>query len=150
MIEVNNLELLKFSQTAIHGKVPEHIGNVFPLEKYACLGEFRPDGQALWVVSFYDFKRDHDCVLDIALNIGGLFSRDLFERIRRLVCHYAFVQNSLLRMTTFVRVSNKKSYRITKKWGFREEGLIKLGFGPPKPEDMHVFGLTRDECNKWI
>ena len=149
MIEVNNLELLKYSQIAIHGKVPDHIGNVFPSEKYACLGEFRPDGEALWAVSVYDFRVGHDCVLDVALNVDGLFSRVLFEKIARVVCDYTFAQNNLLRMTTFVRASNKKSYRITKRWGFREEGIVKLGFGPPNPENMYVFGMTRNEC-KWI
>ena len=149
MIEVNNLELLKFSQMAIHGKVPDHIGDVFPHEKYACFGEFDSNGQAVWAVSVYDFRRDHDCVLDVALSIDGLFSRALFEKIARVVCNYTFTQNNLLRMTTFVRASNKRSHRITKRWGFREEGLVKLGFGPPIPEDMYVFGMTKDEC-KWI
>jgi RimJ/RimL family protein N-acetyltransferase len=149
MIEINNLDLLKFSKIAIHGRVTEDVGDVFPSEKYACMGEFKPDGQALWAVSVYDFRRDHDCILDVALSVDGLFSRALFEKIARAVCNYTFVQNKLLRMTTFVRVSNKKSYRITKRWGFREEGLIKLGFGPPNPEDMYVFGMTREEC-KWI
>ena len=149
MVEINNLELLKFSQRAIHGKVPEHIGAEFPKEKYTCFGEFRPDGEALWAVSVYDFKRDHDCILDVALNIGGLFSKSLFEKIARVVSNYVFVQSRLLRMTVFIRESNKRSYRIVKKWGFREEGFIKLGFGPPTPEDMYVFGMTRDEC-KWI
>lgn len=149
-ISINNLELLRYSQMAIHGSIPDHIGDVFPAEKYTCFGEFREDGQALWVVSVYDFKKGHDCTMDIALNLSsGLFSRSLFEKIARVTCDYVFNQCELLRMTTFVRASNRRSYRITKRWGYVEEGLVRLGFGPPNPEDMVVFGMTRDEC-KWI
>lgn len=146
---INDINLLKYSKIAIHGKVPEHISDDFPTDRYACFGEYREDGQALWAVSVYDFKRGHDCTLDVALNVKGLFSRVLFEKIAKIVCNYAFVQNNLIRMTTFVRVSNKKSYRITKKWGFVEEGLIRMGFGEPNPEDMYVFGMLKTDC-KWI
>jgi hypothetical protein len=148
-ILINDLELLKFSQMAIHGKIKDEITDVFPSDKYACFGEFKPNKEALWAVSVYDFRVDHDCVLDVALSVDGLFSRALFEKIARVICNYTFVQCGLLRMTTFVRASNKKSYRITKRWGFRDEGYIRLGFGPPEPEDMVVFGMTKDEC-KWI
>lgn len=148
-VVINDINLLKFSKLAIHGKIPDEIKNEFPSDKYACFGEYKQNGEALWAVSVYDFKRDHDCVLDVALNMDGLFSRKLFEKIARVICNYTFIQSRLVRMTTFVRASNKKSYRITKRWGFREEGLIKLGFGPPEIEDMYVFGMTKDEC-KWI
>ncbi len=148
-VRINDLELLKYLQVSIYGSVSEGVDDIFPNDRYACFGEFRSDGQAMWAVSVYDFKRNHDCTLDVALNLDGLFSRGLFEKIARVVCDYTFKQTNLLRMTTYVRVSNQRSRRITKGWGFREEGLIRLGFGPPLPEDMYVFGMTYDEC-KWI
>lgn len=148
-VRINDLDLLKYIQVAIYGEVSSGIGDVFPGDRYVCFGEFREDGQAMWAVSVYDFKGGHDCTLDVALNLEGLLSRNLFEKIARVVCNYTFVQSKLLRMTTYVRASNERSRRITRRWGFREEGYIRLGFGPPRPEDMYVFGMTYDEC-KWI
>lgn len=148
-VKINDLELLKFSQVAIYGKVHDGIGDTFPDDRYVCFGEYRPDGQALWAVSVYDFKRDHNCVLDVALNLNGLFSRELFEKMAKVTFNYTFVQANLLRVTAYVRVSNKRSQRVVNKWGFVEEGIVRKGFGPPNIEDMIAYGMLKTEC-KWI
>jgi hypothetical protein len=143
---INDLDLLRYCHASVTGKEMEVVKNEFPKQEYACFGEYHENGEPMWAVTIYDFKKDHDCKLDIAMDIRGLFSRELFEKMAKVVFGYVFNQANLLRCTIQVRASNKRSLRLVKRWGFKEEGLIRNGYGPPKIEDMYILGMLRQEC----
>lgn len=149
IVKINDLDLLRFCHAKIVGKELKDFNGAFPADECVCFGEYHADGEPKWSAVLYKFKKNHDCLLELAMNLRGLFSRKLFEKMARVVFDYAFNQAKLLRMSTQVRVSNKKSIRITKAWGFEQEGLTKSGYGPPDVEDMVNFGLLRGNC-KWI
>lgn len=146
-IFINDINLLRFCYRMTSEKTIEEVGDFFPVDKYACYGEYKKDGNPLWSVIFYDFKKNHECSVDIALNLkGALFSRELFEKIAYIVYDYVFRQAKLLRGNAYVRDSNKKSIRLTQKFGFVKEGYRPFGYGPPNIEGMHIFGMTLDSC----
>lgn len=146
-IQINNLDLLKFCHARILGE--ELDATEFPTDKCVCFGEFYEDGEPYWSAVIRKVREGHDCFLEFAMNLRGMFTPSQFQRMARVVFNYIFVQANLLKCNTHVRVSNKKSIRITKAWGFSIEGITRLGFGKPKIEDMIHFGLLKDEC-KWI
>lgn len=147
MLKINDLNLLRFCYGMTSGKSIDDLGDFFPEEKYACIGEYRKDGDPLWAIIFYDFKENHECSVDIALNLkNALFSRELFEKIAYIVYEYVFNQANLLRCNAYVRESNKKSIRLTQKFGFSKEGFRPYGYGPPRIEGMHIFGMTLESC----
>ena len=148
-IRINDLNLLRFCHSRVTGKDMRELKNAFPSDKYACLGEYKGKDDPLWAVTFYNFTEGHDCSIDIALNVRGLFAARLFKKIARVTFDYAFNQANLKRCTVTVRKSNKASQRLVKAWGFKEEGCKRLGYAKPIPEDMYLFGLLKEEC-KWI
>lgn len=148
-VKINDLNLLRFCHAKIVGKELEDFKNSFPEDKCVCFGEYHYDGEPKWSAVLYKFTKNHDCLLELTMNLRGLFSRKLFEKMARVVFDYAFNQANLLRISTTVRASNKRSYRITKAWGFEVEGIKKLGYGPPNVEDMVNFGLLKENC-QWI
>lgn len=145
-IRINDLYLLRYCHASVTGKDMNILKDEFPTQQYACFGEYHADGTPMWVVSIYEFQKGHDCKLDIAMNIRGLFSRALFEKMGRVIADYAFNQAKLVRGTIQVRASNKSSLRLVKKWGFKEEGYIRKGYGLPKVEDMYLLGMLKEEC----
>lgn len=148
-VRINDIELLKFCEKKIAMGRPIDLPNEFPSDRCVCFGDYRNDGQPLWVVVLYDFKESHDCQMDLALNLNGMLPPSLFRMMGRVVFDYIFNQANLVRCSSQVRVSHKASLRITKAWGMKEEGLRRLGFQYPEPEDMIMFGMLKTEC-PWI
>ncbi len=146
-IEINNLELLKFCHEKILGE--DFNAKEFPKDKCACFGEFYEDGLPYWSAVVRKVREGHDCFLEFAIDLRGMLSRSQFERMAHVVFNYIFLQANLLKCNTKVRLSNIRSIRITKAWGFTIEGITRLGFFKPTPEDMVNFGMLRQEC-KWI
>lgn len=147
-IKINDLGLLRYCQAAIGGDIDE-IKDAFPADKYVCFGEYRSDGEPLWVVALYNFKHQHNCEIDITLNPKGIFTTSIFSRMGRVVFNYIFDQAKLERATVKVRESNEKSIRLAKAWGFIKEGFIRKGYSKPNIENMVILGILRSEC-RWI
>lgn len=151
-IIINDLELLKKCEKAIadeSGNEPREIGDVFPQDKCVCFGEKYPDGDPYWVVVLYNFREAHDCMIDLYLNIKGVFTPSLFNKIGRVIADYAFKQAGLSKINSCVRASNKRAMRINKFFGFKEEGIVRAGYVPPQTEDKHLFGMMHTDC-KWV
>jgi RimJ/RimL family protein N-acetyltransferase len=148
-VQINDINLLKYAYFRVTGEEFQDFDGTFPADKYVCFGEYHQNKEPLWVVYLYNFQRCHDCFLDIALNIKGLFSRQLFVRIALIIFDYVFKQAKLIRCTITVRQSNKRSLRLVKAWGFKEEGYQRLGCRVPNVEDMHILGMLKSEC-AWI
>jgi hypothetical protein len=151
-ILINDFELYKECQTEIAkfcgNKIPEY-PEAFPIEKSVCFGERYACGAPHWVVVLYNFKERHDCMIDLYLNVIGVFTMSIHHRIGRVIADYAFKQAGLKRITSTVRASNKRAMRVNKLFGFQHEGVIRSGYLPPLEEDMHLFGMLRDDC-KWL
>ncbi len=147
-VVINDINLLKFCESQIDEQDIPEIGDVFPVEKCVCFGQYNSANEPWWVVTLYNFKSGHDCMIGLSLNIKGMFSPSLFKMMGRVIFDYAFKQANLLRCTVSVRASNKASIRLAKAWGFKEEGLKRLAYQNPL-EDMYILGLLKSEC-VWI
>lgn len=148
-VKINDLDLLRYCHAKITGQHFDSLKSAFPEDKYVCFGEYRDDGQPLWSAVLHDFKNNHECTIEMALNHKGLLSPSVFKRIGRVVCDYIFNQANLTRCNSNIRISNAASIKLTKAYGFKIEGLKRDGYAPPKKEDMIILGLLKDEC-RWI
>lgn len=147
-VKINDLNLLKYCYERVSVGEMVTVPDIFPSDRCICFGEYYSDGEPIWSAVLCNFQK-HDCLLELAMNIRGLFSRVLFERMARVVFDYAFNKAGLLRISTKVRLSNTPSLKITKGWGFEVEGIVKKGYAPPRVEDMVIFGLLKENC-KWL
>lgn len=148
-IKINDLYLLKHAYKEIIGEEFPHEGNKFPDDKYVCFGEYHSDKTPFWIVIFHSFIRSHDCMIELFINKKGLFTLSTFKRMAVVVFNYVFCQAKLNRCSVQVRKSNKASMRLARAWGFQFEGIKRNGYGPPRTEDMHLFGLLKEEC-RWV
>lgn len=151
-IKINDIELLKFCESKMaemSGVELPPLPDVFPSDRCVCLGDYRCDGIPRWACVLYDFKGHHDCQMDLVINTGGVLTPSLFKMMGRVVFDYIFNQANLVRCSSHVRASHKESIRITKAWGMKEEGIKRLGYKCPQPEDMIIFGMLKTEC-PWI
>lgn len=146
-ILINDLALLKYGHEKIGG-FGEPIGDEFPKDCVS-FGQYKEDGEPFWVVALHSFKYGHDCLMDVTLNIKGMMSPSLFRMMARVVFDYIFNQAKLARVSVQVRLSNKASIRIARAWGMKDEGMKRLGFKLPSPEDMLLLGMIKTEC-PWI
>lgn len=144
--KINDLGLLRYGKAVLEGKHPDEFKNAFPSEEYACFGQYKENNEPLWVVTLHSFRKNHDCLLEMAFNKTGLFSAELFKKIGRVVGDYMFNHANLIRCTAEIRASNQKSLRLAKAWGFVLEGVKKHGFISPKVEDMHILGIYKENC----
>ncbi|WP_276200284.1 GNAT family protein [Chelatococcus sp. XZ-Ab1] len=118
-----------------------------------CIGiTFRDDakviarvvGGDLRAVVVFDRFSATDCLLHVASSGNGRwFSREL--AIRAMA--YPFLQCGLPRITAIISEHNAESLRITRKFGFVEEGRMRKA--GEHGEDELLFGLLREEC-RWL
>lgn len=146
-LKINDINLLKYCHERVGG-YGETIGDEFPKECVS-FGQYRDDGEPLWVVVFHSFKESHDCVMEYTLNNKGPMAPSLFKMICRVSYDYIFNQAKLRRCSSVCRISNTASLKITKAIGMKQEGIRRLGFQFPEPEDMVLFGMLKEEC-PWI
>lgn len=67
-------------------------------------------------------------------------------------CHWAYSTLGVQRLEAYVRVTNAHAVRIAKKFGFKQEGVLRHAVPTvnDKLEDVIVFGLLKDEFyEKW-
>lgn len=62
--------------------------------------------------------------------------------------HWPFVQLNCHRVTTRIARSNHRAIRFNEGIGFKQEGVIRGGWGPG--EDAILLGLLRDEAPEWM
>lgn len=94
-------------------------------------------------VLVYDTFGAGDCLWHVASNTKRWITR---EFILRGVA-YPFLQIGQKRITAMVSARNAPSLKLTRGFGFSEEGRLRRAgiFG----EDMIVFGMLREEC-RWL
>lgn len=151
-VVINDIELLKECESAIakaSGNEMPPIPDEYPIDKSVCFGERYTNGDPYWVVVLYNFRERHDCMIDLFLNIKGVFTNSFHHRIGKIIANYAFEQAGLKKINSCVRASNKRAMRINKLFGFKQEGIIRSGYLPPNEEDKFVFGMLRSDC-KWL
>lgn len=144
-IEINDLKLLQYAAKQINEDGFVEIGDTFPADKCVCFGEYNREGNPLWVVVLYHFKEGHDCMIGLAMNLKGMFTPRLIRMMGRVIFQYAFEQAKLKRCTVTIRESNKSSLKLAQKWGFKIEGIKRLGYNKPL-EDLYILGLLKSEC----
>lgn len=69
------------------------------------------------------------------------------DTIRRLMA-YPFVQLDCHRVTCRCARSNERAIKFCRGIGFKDEGVIRLGWGPD--EDAILLGLLRNEAPEWM
>ena len=60
---------------------------------------------------------------------------------------YPFRELDCYRITSLVRRDNKPARSFNERLGFKQEGVIRAGFGPRR--DMIVFGMLHSDC-RWL
>jgi hypothetical protein len=85
----------------------------------------------------------HEIQCSMASDHPGWWSRDKL----RFLFGYPFNQLGVRRITLTVARSNDKSLRLTRKLGFKVEGILRDG--APDGSDMVVLGMLKSEC-RWI
>ena len=65
----------------------------------------------------------------------------------RALLKYPFEQLGCRRVTTYIAKSNARAIRFNLGLGFKQEGLVRYGFGD---EDALVFGLLKEEAPAWM
>lgn len=91
----------------------------------------------------YDSFTPYDCCLHIAL----ADKRCVTRRNIRAVFAYPFEQLHLARVTAQIAPSNARSLVLARHLGFLHEGTKRKGLGD---ESELIFGLTREECRRWL
>lgn len=116
------------------------------LEKSVAIGAIDRQNRIIGGVAYNSLVSDRDgkpisLTATWAGNRGWLTKGRLSQFFR-----YPFVQVGVIRLTATVRKSNTRSLKITRKLGFKPEGLIRKGYGDG---DAVIFGMLREEC-RWI
>jgi len=65
----------------------------------------------------------------------------------RAMLAYPFLQLNCRRVTTLIRRSNARAIRFNLGIGFKQEGVVRYGFGD---EDALLFGLLIEEAPEWM
>lgn len=116
-----------------------------------CFSGYRSDATAIGHeidgkiagVLVYDTFGAGDCLWHVASSTKRWITRELI--IRGVA--YPFMQIGQKRMTAMVSERNDLSLKLTRGFGFVEEGRLRRAGA--HGEDMIVFGMLRDEC-RWL
>lgn len=96
------------------------------------------------------YKIDSDTgMADIAVCIGNAaFRKGQSRAIMKAVVNYAFEELNLRKITAEILDTNKISINFTKKFGFKEECVLReQEYRNGQYVDMHIFGLFRCDWN---
>jgi RimJ/RimL family protein N-acetyltransferase len=117
-----------------------------PFVNFKALGVVR-DGKLLGGAVFSNARSHRGRIFDIEVSVAFDHPGWCTRAILRDLFTYPFVQMGCARMTGIVARSNKPSRRLLKGLGFKEEGVIELGWDGAR--DAIVYGLRRDRC-RWL
>ncbi len=104
-------------------------------------GVYNPKGELEGAVMFYEYRKT-----DIMVAVAGSVKAVVTAMRRGWVNYmfgYAFKQLGVRRITAFIDAENKHSLRITKKFGFVEEGRMRCA--TLKGNDGIILGLLKSE-----
>lgn len=100
------------------------------------------DGGRILAAVIYDCFYAKDCNLSLAIEDKRGVTRESLH----IVFAYPFQQLGLVRVSASVAADNEPSLALMERWGFKREGVKRLGYGD---RDEILFGMLRDEC-RWF
>ena len=106
---------------------------------------FELDGELIGAVIFNQFtnmEENNDMHVSVASTNSVWWNRDYLSEMY----DYVWNQCKCVRLTAVVASSNKKSHKLVKALGFKQEGVLRKRFFP---EDGVVYGQLKNEC-KWL
>lgn len=117
----------------------------FQADKFEAIGVAK-SGRLIGGVIYSDYRelapQQHDIRMHWAGEPGWLTKATLAEFFA-----YPFEQLHCIRTTGVVSKANKRIRDVGRRLGFREEGLLRHGFGFNR--HAIILGMTKDDC-KWI
>ena len=84
---------------------------------------------------------------DIEITFAADTPRWATRGVIRAILDYPFNQVGCERVTTIVGRRNKRSRRLQKGLGFKEEGIVRRGYDGR--QDAVIYGMLRHEC-RWL
>ena len=102
------------------------------------------NGRPSFGVVFYDLrhqKHGHDIRVAAAAERGTRWAR---PQVLRYLFDYVFNQLGCARATFVIREGNERAERVSKKLGFRKEGVIRRGWDGKT--NALIYGLLKTEC----
>lgn len=102
------------------------------------------NGRPSFGAVFYDLRplpHGHDVRVAAAAERGTHWAR---PQVLRYLCDYVFNQLGCARATFIIREGNEHAERVSKKLGFRKEGVIRRGWDGKT--NALVYGLLKTEC----
>ena len=99
------------------------------------------DGELVGAVIFQDYS-EHDMHVSVVSTNSIWWQR----RYIKAMYQYVFDQCKCLRLSAMANETNKKSNKLLKALGFKEEGRLRQFY---KETDAIIYGQLRSEC-KWI
>lgn len=120
-----------------------HVGDDGFSGHFEALGVF--DGASiLAVMVLHDYIPAYsNAQISMAADTAGWATKDM---IRQLMA-YPFHQLGLNRVTTMTPARNERALRFNRGIGFKQEGVIRSGFGN---DDCVIMGLLKSEAPDWM
>ena len=84
---------------------------------------------------------------DLEITFAADTPRWATRGVIRAILQYPFVQLGCERVTTIVGRRNKRSRKLQRGLGFREEGIVRRGYDGR--QDAVIYGMLRCEC-RWL
>lgn len=110
--------------------------------QYCAIG-VESEGYLIAGVVYHDYRR-----FGIQISMASESPRWCSRRTLRVLLGYPFLQLNVARVTACTSKNNKKLRSLVTRLGFKLEGTIRCGFDGK--HDLLVYGLLRDEAQKWI
>lgn len=108
----------------------------------ASIAVLTDDGALIGGVVFHDFRPD---VRSIEVSGASVSPRWLTRSLISMILSYPFEQLHCRRITTITPRRNEAARRFNRKLGYKQEGLIRRGFGN---DDAIVYGMLAGEWRR--
>ncbi len=95
-------------------------------------------------IVFHSYMPQHG---NIEISMAADTARWATPDVLRVFLSYPFIQLGCRRVTTQTPASNKRAIKFNLGIGFKQEGLIREGYGT---EDLIICGMLRHEAQQWL
>lgn len=121
------------------GSMLPHIGDGDAFGPCAAIGVINDAGQAVAGIVFNNHIERYRC---IELSMASIDPRWVTRSVLTGILAYPFEQLGCVRVTTITPRKNKRALTFNRKLGFKQEGIVRRGFGS---QDAIICGLLAKE-----
>lgn len=145
MVTDSKLELVYGYDSEIASWVAERLKYCTPQDMvyHRSIGVIK-NGLVIAGVVYHNYRPEFKSIeVSIAIDDKSWANRRIVSALFR----YPFIQLECQRMTAFIARKNKKSRKLAKQFGFKEEGIMRKAVGD---DDLVVLGMMREDAERWF